>query len=139
MSNAPVCHVIPQSQPGKPSLPPMPPIPPATDLQSALYAINQLRNLINILLNQINQNNISTGGSSTGGSGAPGTPSTNTPFTFPVSQFTEIAAKRITKTVRIFGTREDGTQDKTVWVDVKQIVGLTFEDQITDQTWVWKQ
>jgi hypothetical protein len=98
--------------------PTIPAIPVATDMASAIQAINTMRQIIQAMTNQ-------TGG---GGGGGPGTVSTVQ------ANFQENKSKRVVQTVRVYNPN-----DKTQFVDVKQITGLTFENRLTKQTITWAQ
>jgi len=127
MSNdAPVCNVKGVVQePNQSVTSDFQAIPKATDLASALAAIQALANNMNNLFRRGNFVQSHVGGisgfSTKKAAAAPG-------------NYIEVQARRVYKTVRVYNP-----QDATQYVDVKQIVGLTFVDPVTRRTIVWKQ
>jgi hypothetical protein len=67
----------------------------------------------------------------TGKQGAPGKAGQNAkkPKT---GRFQEITTQRITKKAKVFSK-----QDPTVFVEFKQINGMTFKDTVTGELWKW--
>ena len=116
MSTAPICYINPPPPSAEPVTPAIPAIPVATDLASAIQAINTLTRIVQQITNQ---------NSSSGGGGSVSVKSAN---------FSEDKAKRTTTVTRVFNQN-----DKTQYVDVKQITGLTFLNPVTKQTITWKQ
>ncbi len=92
--------------------PPVPSVPAAVDLPSALAAINALRHIVQVLQSQIN-------------------PSSQNPTASNPADFFE--KNRITKKFRIYNPT-----DSSQYVDVAQIVSLTFENAL-GQKIVWTQ
>ena len=121
---APVCNVNQTGKPVQVGGPALPAIPKATDLASAIKAINAIAQTVNIIVNNGVPSN--PGGVNPGG-GFTSNPAQN-------ANFNEIRAQRISQTQRIYNP-----QDKTQYVDVNQITGLTFLDPQTKQTLIWKQ
>lgn len=126
MSNAPVCNINPPSPSAEPTVPSIPAIPVATDLQSAIRAINTMRGIIQTMTNQIANNN----------SGARTTSFKSSGSTKKNSDFAELTAKRTTATKKIYQNNDPSTG---VFVEVKQITGLTFLNPVTGQRISWKQ
>lgn len=116
MSTAPICYINPPPPSAEPVKPTIPAIPVATDLASAIKAINTLTQIVQQITNQV--------GSSSGGGGA----------SVKTANFSEDKSKRTTIITRVFNPT-----DKTQFVDVKQITGLTFHNPVTKQTITWKQ
>lgn len=126
MSNAPVCHINPPIPGAEPTQPPLPAIPIATDLQSALAAINTMRMIIQTMNNQNqNNNNKPFSGFRTNDSGQKKN-----------SNFQEVTSKRTTTTKKIYQNNDPSTG---VFVEVKQITGLTFLNPVSKQEISWKQ
>lgn len=110
--SAPVCQV-PAAQPEtQPDPRQFPGIPLAYDLASALAAINAMRRIIQMLLNQIAINN------------AAKKPK--------LGNFTEVSRK--TKVERIYNP-----DDNTQYVDVEHVTSVTMGDKATGQTWTWNR
>lgn len=83
-------------------------IPPATNLQTAIFAINALVNLV--------QNTIIS----------------NKPQKVNFGSLVEVAGSRVTQTIRVYNP-----QDKQQYVDVEQINRMAFRDSTTGETWTW--
>jgi hypothetical protein len=111
MSNAPICYINPPAPSAEPIAPTLPAIPVATDLASVISAVNVIRQILQAITNQ----NIGSGQRLT-------------------SDFHEVVNKRIVKKVRVFNP-----QNKSQFVDVKQITGLTFANKLTGQQIDWSQ
>lgn len=126
MSNAPVCNINVQPPTSEPTQPQLPAIPVATDLASALNAINTMRRIIQTITNQ-NSNNAGFRTTSF---------KTNQSGQKKNSNFQEVAIRRTTKTTKIYQNNDPSTG---VYVEVKQITGLTFVNKATGQEVVWSQ
>lgn len=122
---APVCVIEPTEPIQVPKPLQLPPIPIATDLQSALAAINAMRQNIMALLGQIAQSQQGRGGGFIANN--PNNPSK-------AANFVEVLPLRVTQKIRVYNAN-----DKTQYVDVQQITGLTFVDPQTQQTIQWQQ
>lgn len=122
---APVCKINPAAEPILPRpITPMA-IPIATDLQSLIQAVNAMRQ---ILLNlNIPSNNTGTNGGGFIANNPNGNPNKQ-------ANFQEVVQKRVTQKIRVFNAN-----DKTQYVDVQQITGLTFVDPANGQTINWSQ
>lgn len=123
--NAPVCNVQGVVQEPNQQVSAFQPIPKATDLASALAAINAMANNLNNLFKQ--------GAFSGGGVHDLSTNNKKKPAK-PAGNYREDPARRVSKTVRVFNP-----QDSSQYVDVKQIVRLTFVDPVTGRTITWSQ
>src|ERR1700735_2853534 len=118
-STAPVCRITPQKPYAPPPQAMATSIPIASDLASAIQAVNALRQLLQILMNQIPNNNIPPPG------GFTSQPTKN-------ANFNEVS--RVTTPTKIV----DPTNPAN-YVIVNQITALKFLDKASGQTWVWKQ
>lgn len=118
---APICYINPPPPTAEPVTPTIPAIPVATNLASAIQAVNILRQIIQTQGNQIP-------GGGTGGGGSSTHKKKND------ANFVEIKAKRISTTTRVFNP-----QNRSQYVDVKQITSLTFIDPISKQEITWQQ
>jgi hypothetical protein len=108
------------------------PVPKATDLASALKAIQALSNNMTMLL-QSGAFPLSPGWDQfyppfPGGGGAGSKPPQKE------GNFVELRPKRIVKKVKIYNP-----DDREQWVEVEQIVGLTFQDPKSGRTISWRQ
>ena len=92
----------------------LPNIPTATDLPSALSAINSIAQALNILANAI---------PNSAGATASGSTTTTSAFTLVDQQ---------TQTVTV-----SDPNDSTVFVQVNQVVSLTFFNPVTKETLTW--
>jgi hypothetical protein len=130
----------------------MPSVPRATDLASAIAAVNALQQMVTVLYGNIINTSPSafasgsssfnpgggaaapraTGGNAGGSVGgkAPPPPTTNKG----PGSFQEVVPSRVTHTTRIYDPN-----NHAVYVDVKQITGLTFQDKLTGASWSWSQ
>lgn len=120
--SAPVCpdpRIFPPEQ--QPDTRQFPSIPPAHNLSSALAAINAMRQLLDYLLNRQPQNNNGGGNTGQAKKGAQG-------------KYSEVPGARKTQKVRVYNPN-----DKSQFVDVEQIVGLTMRDNKTGETWTWSR
>lgn len=99
-------------------------IPIPTDLPSAIQAIKALRAAVMQLTAR-------TGGPPPN----PFKPQYNG-FTSKktTSRWSELSQDRVVKKVRVFNPN-----DKTQFVDVEQINGVTMQDQLTGEKWTWKR
>lgn len=123
---APVCHISPDEPITQPTPRYLPSIPQATDLQSALAAINSMRQILLSLLGQIPQNNLQRNG----GSGTRTTQQQSGKK--PDAGFREIS--RVVQTVRVYNPK-----DKSQYVDVERINRLVLRDPVTGASWVWSR
>lgn len=103
----------------------IPSVPAATDLQSALNAINTLRQAVAILSGQL------AGKSSLVPPGAGNITPLDTKNKG-VGRFVEV--KRTVETQRITNPSDSGQ-----YVDVELITSITMQDPVTGQQWVWKR
>lgn len=124
--NAPICNVQGVVQEPNQQVGIFQPIPKATDLASAIAAINAMANNLNNLFKQ-------GAFSSTGGVHDLSTNNKKKPAA-PSGNYREDPVRRVYKTVRVYNP-----QDSTQFVDVKQIIALTFVDPNTKRTIVWRQ
>jgi hypothetical protein len=110
-SVAPVCPVSKsQAVPGGPGA--LLPLPPrAVDLPTTIYAVNQLIQTMNFILNP------------------PATVNTNLMFALPKPKWVETGRKMMT-------TRVYNPDDASMWVDVEHIVQLTMTDKIFGQSMI---
>lgn len=120
MATAPVCNTAIPGAVNQPTPKTLPAIPTATDLASALTAIQAITKIVQTLL----QGSGSAGGGITGFKTQSGSKASN--------NFTEVASRRVTKTVRIYNP-----SDQTQYVDVQQVSSVTMQDPMTGQTWTW--
>ena len=104
---APVCNISPKNPPPQSKAPALPSIPVATDLQSAIAAVNALRQLTIQYFNQV----------------PPSTNTTNGPM---LTDFTEIPAARVVTTTNIYDPNDPTGE---TFVTVAQITGLKFANQ----------
>lgn len=120
--SAPVCHIPPENgnipQPGTA----LPGIPVATDLASALRAIAAMRQIIQIITNQQQNDNgvIQINGFRTKDDKK--------------TQWAEIS--RVEEKVKIYQNNDPATGN---FVEVKQINKLVMGDKKTGQQWEWKR
>ena len=118
---APICYINPPPPTAEPVAPTLPAIPAATDLQSVIQAVNTITQILRSMNNQQD-----------------GGPQRFTDATVNSkkkrSDFHEVVKKRIVKKVRVFNP-----QNKSQFVDVKQITGLTFANKLTGQEITWEQ
>lgn len=128
MSSAPVCLINPPAPPFPTKAPILIPVPNPIDLQSALKAIQALRQNLMIMQNYMIRNNTLV--EPVNIFNAFGQSAAQKPTK--ANSFTEI--HRQTKTTRIFDPN-----DKTVFVDVEQVTSLTLQDKTTQQTLTWNQ
>ena len=119
MSDAPVCNINPPAPTAEPQVSSLPAIPVATDLASALRAINTISQIIQAMTNQNSDNSF------------PQKPIISTKKD---ANFHEVVARRIIKKMKI-----TDPNDSSVFVEVKQITGLTFLNKVTGQAINWKQ
>ncbi len=137
MGAAPVCHVSVDEVLTQPPARKLAYIPPATDLQSALRAIEALRQNILVLTGQLAAQRptiafFSQGGAAGTGSQVAGArPSNSKPGSNP-DQGRWIEQSRTTEVKRI--TNPD---DESQFVDVQQINRLTMQDTVTGELWVF--
>lgn len=107
VKQAPVCHI----PPAKPDAPlvvkNLPAVPVATDLKSALQAINALRQVVQVITNQITQ------------------PQGANNF---IADWHE--SDRVTEIVRVYNPN-----DKSQYVDIQRINRLRMKDKKTGSTW----
>ncbi len=121
MSNAPVCLANPPSVTVTPIQRLVPNVPVATDLNSALAAINALRQLVYMLLNSIPAN------------GQPGPPGA-------AGQSPQKTQSKFTQSNIVYNTvRVTNPQDDTQYVDIQQVQSLTLINPVTKETWVWQR
>lgn len=121
MPQAPVCRITPVKPYAPPNAAMATSIPIASDLASAIQAINALRQLLQVIMNQLPSNNTTPPGG--GFSSSPSKGNAN---------FNEIS--RVTSQVKIV----DPTNPAN-YVVVNQITALNFLDKVSGQTWQWKQ
>lgn len=140
MGNAPVCHISVDETVTQPTARNLAYVPPAHDLQSALKAIEALRQNLMILTGQVAAQRPSVTfmqqpGSSPGSQAAGGSrPSNSQPSQGGknpnVGRWVEdsraVVVRRITN-----------PNDPEQFVDVKQINRLTMKDTVTGELWVW--
>jgi hypothetical protein len=122
MASAPICYINPPAPSAEPVAPTIPAIPVATDLQSVIQAVNTIAQILRSMNNQQDL----------------GPPQRLTDATVNSkkhrSDFHEVVTKRVVKKVRVFNP-----QNKSQFVDVKQITGLTFANKLTGQQINWTQ
>lgn len=122
---APVCLINAPLPSAEPQTPTLPAIPVATNLASAIQAVNILSQIVQAMTNQ---SAAQSAGFSGGFTGPKKKPAKNN------SNFQELTAKRTTTTTKIYDPK-----DNTVYVEVKQITGLTFVNKVTGQEITWAQ
>lgn len=117
--SAPVCHIPPEDvNIPQPTSPGLPGIPVATDLASALRAINAIRQTLQIMNSQQNNDN---------GFG-------RRPEQGKKSQWSE--ESRVTSKVKIYQNNDPSTGN---FVEVEQINKLVMADKNTGQKWTWNR
>lgn len=138
-----VCNLNPQKISFNPTTAPLPAVPIATDLQSAIAAINALRQqMLNVLSlipttgvggpNPFNVNfNIQNPGS---GSGSGNNNNQNQQKN---ANFVEQTNLRVTKTVKVPIVDQGGNNVGTA--EIALITGLTFKDKVTGQVLNYQQ
>ena len=122
----PVCNIKQRVPVASPQIPNFPAIPKAWDLPSALRAIQALTQIVQILTSQYPGNQFNQGDTLVGGASKKDSASNG--------DFTEMKDRRQTKETRIYDPN-----DKEVFVDVKQITGLTFFDKVSKHFVKWER
>ena len=99
-------------------------IPVATDLPTAIAAVNAMRAVLQNITGR-------TGGFPP----KPFTPQYNG-FTSKktTSRWSEVSGDRVKKVVKVYNPN-----DKTQFIEVEQINGVTMQDQVTGDKWTWKR
>lgn len=121
VSNAPVCHIAPETSPQQPGPTNLPGIPPALpNLQSLVQTVNALRQTVIIMSGQ------------QGTQGRPGAPGQNGGNNNARGTWSE--AKRATQKVKVYNK-----DDKTQFIEVERINRLEMVNKDTGQTWVWER
>ena len=124
---APVCSTTPPPAPQAKAGIVVNSVPVATDLQSAIAAVNALRQVVNGLLGAN-----TTGNGGAGPGPAPGQPKTggfNATNQFQVQN-------QVVKTTRIYDPNDPSKQ---TYVDVNQVTALTMYNPVTKESWQWSQ
>lgn len=116
----PVCNINAKVPAAQPVVSPYPAIVRAYDLPSAIKAINQIANFVQILGDQFNQFN------------PPGEPQARQAAG--IGNFREIRQERQTEDVKIVDPN-----DPEVFVEVRQITGLAFKENGSGKKIVWKR
>lgn len=124
MSKAPVCLIQPVINTQQPSQVDMPSIPQATDLASAIAAINALAASFRTIQSRLPPPPPTPQGQ--------GTILTSTKKKPKQGRWNRI--QQTVQTVRVFNS-----QDKSQYVDVEQITGLTMQDSLTGEQWIWSR
>lgn len=119
MSSAPVCFINPPPPAAEPVTNTIPAIPVATDLQSAIQAVNTLRQIIQDMTNQNPQ---------------PGRITDLVVNSKKAANFVEVVGSRKTQMVKV-----TDPNDSSTYIVTKQITGLTFHNPVTKQNITWKQ
>ena len=132
MSNAPTCNVNPNAPVVQPKAVPLPSIPIATDLPSALMALSAIRTILNVSNNANSpQNNVTPytvkNPQPTSKQQQPG-PSSGSK----TSGFTQTNV--VTQDIKVYNP-----DNKSQYVTVTQITGLTMVNNVTGETWTWTQ
>jgi hypothetical protein len=122
MPECPVCHVSTDQVIDQPPKVLLPSIPEATDLNSALAAINAMRQMLLLLAGQIGR------GGAQGPPGAAGKSAQKEK----VGRWNEVS--RSTSKVKVFNP-----DDKTQFVEVERINKLTMKDSVTNEQWIWNR
>ena len=136
MSNPPVCYVNPPQPAQQPLSKLIASIPVATDLPSAINALNAIRTILNVQNNSISPNNTVVWQGVTTTKNPPGQPNNKQPSNASngTRQSGFAQSNVVTKLVKV-----TNPNDQTQFVMVRQIVGLTMTDPITNQQWQWSQ
>lgn len=136
MAAAPVCHIPSSSEVADPTARQFPSIPQATDLQSALAAINAMRQILQQLMGMLTPNNLQVNNNYYGmqqpGGGGRITTNTRKPSQKRDRGFIEV--HRVTSRVRVYNPN-----DHEQYVDVERINQLVLRDNITGALWVWNR
>jgi hypothetical protein len=125
MPICPTCHTSVDELITQPSTNLLQSITPPTDMSGVLPAVQQL---------VYNFNMITGNGPSRSGGGGQGQGQGQNGKKGKKPRFEEQLPKRITKQVRVYSK-----QDKEVFVEYKQINGMTFQDTVTKELWVWNR
>ncbi len=129
-TNAPVCEIIPQIVTTQPPQSRLPAIPIATDLNSALLALNAMRQWMMMMMQTNPGHGTGGGGRGGGGAGGPGGGKKADPKKPQLGRWQQKDITR--KKVRVFNP-----QDHEQYVDVSRVTRLVMEDSVTKEQWVW--
>jgi hypothetical protein len=120
MPICPTCQASFDQAVSQPIQPQTPSITPAYDLQSLLQAVQQLTQGYNQLTGRTNNNQ------SQPKNNMPQPPKPK------IGRFIEQKPARVVSTVKVYSK-----QDPSVFVEVKQINAMTFQDSVTGELWTW--
>ena len=104
-----------------------PSIPQATDLQSVIYAVQQLTQGYNQLTGRTGQPGQQGRTGQPGQQGRAGQAPKSK-----IGRFQELTQQRVTAKVKVYSK-----QDPETFVEYKQINAMTFKDTVTGEQWNW--